>query len=189
MIQYCVDVETLDNKSTAVVLSLAICWFDGSSDVTYEEYVERTLYVKLDMKEQLQAGRTKSKATIEWWQKQGTEIQKLCLFPSPNDVDAVSALGKVRDYIKNTGGTDKSFIWARGSLDQSSLDSLAETFGVEPIAAYNQWMDVRTAIRMTKETSQWSGYCDVPGFDYSKLSKHNPIDDIIIDILMLSNGV
>ncbi|MFN3301095.1 MAG: hypothetical protein ACK41Z_12975, partial [Sediminibacterium sp.] len=82
------------------------------------------------------------------------------------------------------------FVWARGSLDQRVMENLCQTFELEPIADYNMFMDVRTAIRMTKETSNIRGYCELPEqFKHIQIDKHNPIDDVIRDVLMLKYGL
>ena len=187
--QFCVDVETLGIESTCVVLSAAMVWFDpAETKVTYEELVDRALYIKFDSKEQLEMGRSKTKSTIEWWQKQGKEIQKLCLFPSPKDLKADEGIRRMKNYIAEHG-SKQSLFWQRGVLDQMSLESLCRSIEAEPITQYNMWMDLRTAIRLLKETSNPGGYCPIPDFDFNKIQKHNPIDDIAADVLMLVRGV
>lgn len=188
-LNFMVDVETLDVESTAVILSAAIVYFDPSDpNVTFEELVERSLYVKLNAREQLENGRSKSKSTVEWWMKQGQDIQDLCLKPSPKDLSVEEALRRMREYVDANGSKD-SFFWARGSLDQMSLESLARKFDQPFFADYNAWMDVRTAIRLIKETAKWTGYCDIPDFNRDLVNKHNPIDDIALDVLQLVKGV
>ena len=189
MINFCFDIETLSTESNCVILSAAITWFDpAQTDVTYEELVERSLYVKFDAIEQKKIGRVVSKDTLEWWSKQGEIIRNFCLLPSKKDVSAVEGVKRIREYVKQHGSKD-SFIWARGNFDQMAIDSLAKSVGEETIADYNAWCDIRTAIRLLKETSKWTGYCDIPDFDMGKISKHNPIDDLVLDILMLVRGV
>lgn len=182
------DVETLDIESTAIVLSAALVYFDPTETVTFDELVDRSIYVKFSIEEQKQMGRSKSAETIDWWRKQGPDIQKLCLFPSPKDLTAKDGIGRLRNYIKEHGDSN-SFVWARGTLDQMVIESLARSADVKPMANYNAWCDVRTAIRLLKETSEWNGYCHVPGLDRSKVNKHNPIDDVCLDALMLVHGV
>lgn len=182
------DVETLGIESNSIVLSAAMVYFDPAETVDFDELVERSIYVKFSIDEQRELGRTKDKGTIEWWKKQGSDIQKLCLFPSPKDLTAKEGLGRLRNYVKEHGTKD-SFVWARGSLDQMVIESLARSSDQPPIAQYNAWCDVRTAIRLIKETSDWNGYCQVPNLDRHKVNKHNPIDDVCLDALMLVHGV
>lgn len=187
---FCFDIETCSTESSAIVLSAAIVWFDpADTEVTYEQLVERSLYIKFNAKEQADKGRTVSKDTLEWWAKQSDIVRKLCFIPSKNDVSVLDGIKQIRDYVNEHGDLTKSLFWARGSLDQVVTDSLFKTFGEEPITRYNMWMDIRTAIRLLKETSTIGGYCDVPGFDAGKMLAHCPIDDCVRDILMLVRGV
>lgn len=190
MKQFMVDVETLSTKDDAVVLSAAITWFDAAdTDVTYEDLVARSLYVKFDAKEQIDKYQRKvSSDTLQWWSQQSESIRKLCFKPSPKDSSAVEGIEKIRAYIKSVNPNETLF-WARGSLDSRVLEFLCSAVGVAPIARYNQWMDVRTAIRLLKETTNAAGYCPIPDFDDSVIMKHNPLDDIALDVLMLVRGV
>jgi hypothetical protein len=186
---FCFDVETMGVESSSIVLSAALVWFDpADTSITFEQLVERAVYVKFSAMEQKKAGRTVDKDTMLWWSKQGEVIYNLCVKGSKSDLLAVEGLGILRDYVKKHGSKD-SFIWTRGSLDQMVIESLCRSTGEEKIADYNAYMDVRTAIRLLKDTSKWTGYCDIPDFDWNKVSKHNPIDDIALDVLMLVKGV
>lgn len=189
MNHFCFDIETLSIESTAVILSAAMVWFDpADTNVTYEQLVDRCTYVKFDAREQKTLGRHVSKDTLTWWEKQGDMIKKLCLYPSPRDKSAVDGLTVLNKYFSDHGDP-KSFIWVRGSMDQPAIASLAKVVGLPEIAPYNNWMDTRTAIRLLKETSSWTGYCQIPGFDQDRVDKHNPIADIALDVLMLQRGV
>jgi hypothetical protein len=60
---------------------------------------------------------------------------------------------------------------------------------VEPVFAYSRWRDVRTAVDLL--TLSKNGYCEVdhPEFLYERdVTKHNPIDDCALDIMMLLYG-
>lgn len=183
------DVETMGIESNAVVLSAAIVYFDTTEDVSYDELVERSLYVKFDAREQIRAGRKIDRGTVEWWEKQSPAIRKLCFLPSPKDLSAKDGMEEIRAYIKKYGDPKKTFIWARGTLDSMVTESLSRTFGIEPLINYNSWMDVRTGIRLLKDSSNWNAYCDIPGFDKDQVDKHNPIADVCYDALMLTKGV
>jgi hypothetical protein len=182
------DVETLDIESTAIVLSAAIVYFDPTEDVTFDELIERTCYVKFSIEEQKQVGRSTSSDTVDWWKRQGPDIQKLCLFPSPKDLSVKVGLHRLRDYVK-VNGDSNSFVWARGSLDQMVIESLSRQFDLPTMVRYNMWCDVRTGIRLLKDGSDINGYCHVPGLDMHYVNKHNPIDDVCLDALMLIKGV
>lgn len=186
---FCLDVETTDIESSAIVLSAAIVGFNLTEDdnFTYEDLVERTLYVKFDAKEQKAAGRSVSRETMAWWDKQGEDIKRMCFFPSKKDMSAEEGMGAINSYLK-ANGTQDYFVWTRGSLDQMLFESLSRTFEVEKVFHYNSFCDIRTALRCLKQTTNRQGYCNIPNFDLDKISKHNPIDDIALDVLMLKYG-
>lgn len=188
------DIETLGVESTTVILSAGIIYFDpeADADCTYEELVARGLFVKFNAKDQVnRLGRTISKSTLDWWNKQGEFQQKASLIPSAeDDLLAEDGIRVLHKYInKYMGGKkwDTETMWARGSLDQMAIDSLCNKAGVEPIAPFNRWRDMRTAIDMLYGTS--NGYADVHGLNMDEVAKHHPIPDCALDILMLLRGV
>jgi hypothetical protein len=61
--------------------------------------------------------------------------------------------------------------------------------GEDHIFLYSRFRDVRTAIDFL--TGNFNGYCQVdhPDFNYDiDVTKHNPIDDCALDIMMLIYG-
>jgi hypothetical protein len=83
----------------------------------------------------------------------------------------------------------KCWVFARGNLDQLVMDSIEEQLEIQPVFPFSRWRDVRTAIDFLYGTT--SGYTKVnyPGFDPQlHITKHNPIDDCVFDIMMLIYG-
>jgi hypothetical protein len=184
------DIETCGVESNCVVLSAAIVYFDYEKDfnkTTYDELVKRCCYVKFDVKQQVKKGRTIDESTMEWWKKQGDVVKKLTLHPSEDDASVEVGLDILRNYIK-ANKKDGLSIWIRGSLDQCCIDSLAKDFGVEPIANYNVYRDVRTAISFLTDKDV-NGYCKVEApeglFNKSSVIKHLPYHDICYDAFMM----
>ena len=187
------DIETLGVESTAVVLSAAIICFDPEkdSDISFRELVERGLLVKFDAKDQVKRlDRTMTKSTLDWWGKQGDYQQKLSFVPdTKRDIVAEDGLQAIRKYINqyHRGADPQTMtIWARGSLDQMAIDSLALKAGVEPIAPFNRWRDVRTAVDLMTDSK--NGYCTVRDLIREEVVKHDPVHDCALDILMLLRG-
>lgn len=187
------DIETLGVESTTVVLSAGIIHFDPEVDteVSYTDLVERGLFVKFNAKDQVKRlDRTITKSTLDWWDKQGKWQQECSLVPSAeHDLLTEDGIKIIHKYInKHMGGKkwDTETIWARGSLDQMAIDSLCTKAGVEPIAPFNRWRDMRTAIDMLYGTS--NGYCDVIGLNWDEVAKHHPVTDCALDVLMLLRG-
>lgn len=188
------DIETLGVESTTVILSAGIIYFDPEvdADITYAELMERGLFVKFDAKEQLKSyDRTMTKSTLDWWAGQGPYQKKSSFDIDPeNDVPVVDGFRELHKYInkyrgKKTWATET--VWARGSLDQMAIDSLALKAGLDPIAPFNRWRDIRTAIDMLYGTS--NGYCQIRDIDMHVIEKHHPVHDCAFDILMLLRGI
>jgi len=188
MSNFVFDIETCAIDSKAIVLSAAIVHFDLDEDLTYEDLVQRSLYVKFKAREQKTLGRIYDKETLNWWMTQPEAIRTLCFTPSARDLDPKEGIKQIRSYVAEHGGS-KSFMWARGSLDQMVFESFCKDYQEPTIIHYNSWMDVRTAIRITKETADKYAYCTIPGFMKDIVDKHNPIADVCYDALQLIKGV
>lgn len=187
------DIETLGIESTTVVLSAAIIHFDPEVDtnISFKELVQRGLLVKFDAKDQVKRlNRTMTKSTLDWWNKQGEYQQKLSFVPDASrDMISENGIEAIRKYINqyHRGADPQTLtIWARGSLDQMAIDSLALKAEVEPIAPFNRWRDVRTAIDLMTDSK--NGYCTVRELNRDEVAKHDPVHDCALDILMLLRG-
>lgn len=182
---YVLDIETMGHESSTVVLSAALIHVDFEEEFTYQDLLDKSVFVKFNVREQLNAGRTTSADTLEWWKTQTQEVKEKSLLPSSLDVSVIEGLKILRDeYKKNK----KELVWIRGSLDSVAIDSLANAFGQEIIAPWWNYRDVRTAIDLLKETSV-RAYCDIPGFDKSVVKKHDPVHDCAFDAMQLKYGV
>ena len=131
-----------------------------------------------------------TKSTLDWWGKQGSYQQKLSFVPDASrDMISENGIEAIRKYINqyHRGADPQTMtIWARGSLDQMAIDSLALKAGVERIAPFNRWRDVRTAVDLMTDSK--NGYCKVTDLDRDEVAKHDPVHDCALDILMLLRG-
>lgn len=182
------DIETLGIDSTCVILSAAIIHFEQYEDLDMDMLRERALFVKFDIQEQVsELKRSTTKSTIDWWKEQPEHARKKSLPAKSTDVGTVEGIEQLRAYItKHQPDPKKTTIWARGSLDQMAIDSLARAAGLEHIAPYYVWRDVRTAVDIVYGTS--NGYCQVPDVPRESVLKHDPVDDCALDIMMLCCG-
>lgn len=187
----CFDVETLGAESNSVILSAAIVYMNPAEKNTWESLYENTLFVKFNVKEQVkQYNRVTEKDTITWWNKQCDLAKKQSFFPSEKDLPAKEAIACIRNYIAANCDPKTTLIWTRGSLDQMVIDSLCKATGDEPIMQYSNYRDMRTYVDLAA-TNSTRGYCAInpetyPGtWDRNVVVKHNPIDDIVLDALML----
>ena len=185
------DVETLGKESTAVILSMAAVWFDPLKKTSPEEMRENAFFVKLDAEDQIKRlKRTITKSSLSWWNKQCDNVKIISLRPRPDDIKVEDGIELMREWAKKVDSQGKSIVWARGNLDQLVLDAMEEKLEVEPVFFFSRWRDVRTAVDLMYNTT--TGYCkvDYPGFDsYLNILKHSPVDDCILDAMMLLYGV
>ena len=184
------DIETLSKESNAVILSFACVHFSDKDKSSFQYMKDNSFFVKLDASDQFKRlKRSYQQSTIDWWKKQCENARIKSYKPSSNDVIIEDGLEQFRTWTKQFN-EDRSWVWARGTLDQLVLDSAVEQLNIEPIFHYNRWRDVRTAVDFLYGT--YNGYCDVdyPGFDpFLNITKHDPVDDCLYDAMMLLYGV
>lgn len=183
------DVETLGVESNSVVLSAALIHFDIEKQPTFQKLLDDACFVKFHAKDQIKRlNRVVDKRTLEWWDKQHSYIKEVSFNPSINDVTAEAGLQYLRDYMAKFPKAHQQTMWARGSLDQLAIDSLAKSVDQEPITGYNVWRDVRTAIDLLYGTT--NGYVEVEHaeFNRSSIIKHHPVHDCALDAMQLMYG-
>ena len=183
------DVETLGKESNSVILSMAAIYFKPEDKPTPQELRDNAFFVKLDVADQIKRlNRKVGKTTMQWWSKQCDNVRRKSFSPSSEDVRFEDGYEAMRQWAKSKND-DKCWVWARGNLDQLVLDSMEEQLEIDSIWKFARWRDVRTAIDFLYETNR--GYCEIdyPGFDPSlHITKHNPIDDCVFDVMMLIYG-
>jgi hypothetical protein len=169
-IMFCFDVETLGIESTSVILSYAIVYFDPDTRPSYQQLLDRTLFVKLNAKDQIKNyKRTIDKDTLDWWSTQHQYIQSISLDPRPDDVLAKYAFRLLYNYVHRIPDVENHTFWQRGSLDQVIIDSFCRILGEEPITGYNNWRDLRTAIDVLYGSTNGYTEIDHPEFDPIKV--------------------
>lgn len=190
---FVLDIETLGVESTSVVLSVALLYIDLSKPKhTWEDLYQNTLFVKLGVKDQVENyKRTVDKGTIDWWDKQCDLAKRASFIPKKTDLLAKDASRILKQYAKEQAGDkyQETMVWIRGSLDQLCLDSLFIALGEERLFPYANYRDVRTYVDLMSENPV-RGYCNIdktkyPEFDRNVVIKHNPIDDVCLDALMV----
>ncbi len=111
---FVIDFETMDTKSSAVVLSLAVTPFKQGELKTFEEYIADTFSYKLDTGSQITAGRTIGAYTMEWWDKQDKAAQAV-LEPSADDVTLEYMLFDLDKKLRELGVGKETLVYCRGS--------------------------------------------------------------------------
>jgi hypothetical protein len=182
------DIESLGVESNAVILSAAIIHFDPEKRPIYQDLLGDACFVKFNVQEQTNAGRTISKSTFDWWKEQHRYVKEVSLHPSRDDVSMKTGIKTLHEYMAKFPNADKQTMWARGSLDQLVIDSLCVQVGMQEITGYHMWRDVRTAVDLLYGTT--NGYVEVdhPLFKRHEVIKHHPVHDCALDAMQLMYG-
>ena len=69
-----IDLETLDTKPSASILTIGAVKFDPTGDELKESTCEK-FYVKVDLDSCDKLGLTVSQSTLDWWANQSQEAQ------------------------------------------------------------------------------------------------------------------
>lgn len=139
------DFETLDTKSTGVVLSLGVVLFDITQENTFDELVSQGMEVFFDQESQIEKGRTVSEDTKAWWALQGEEAQR-CLNPEHQSDPKKLHVYLNQLYTALQFQPDrKSTRWfSRGCFDNNFLESLCDSYEIDMPYKYWCWRDART---------------------------------------------
>ena len=159
-----IDIETLDTKPTAVILSIGAVAFDIETGETCPD----TLYQKLDYKKQIDEGRTTSIETTLWWGQQSDEAYCEAFF---GEERLLSAIINLKKYFYNYAADDCR-VWAKSpSFDLVILKDAYDN----DIAPWEFWQerDVRT-FADGQLTSVFVA-CD-------KEPSHLPVEDCLVQV-------
>lgn len=153
MYEMMIDLETLDTKPSAIVLSIgAVIW----ETIQFEDEplawrpVERFLRV-LNIQEQADNRRTVSQDTFLWWQRQDTTAREEAFNPVRQSCHQTYC--DLRDFVaKYTDHPSPdqrvNAFWASpATFDFPIWEDLAMDFGNLVPWRYNQKYDVRTVVR------------------------------------------
>jgi len=131
-----IDIETLDTRPSAVVLSIGVVLFNRRNpEVPFKE-----LNLKFGKKEfrdeQIMMGRTVDKDTVRWWKGQDPEAKKL--FKQTNVSSVTEALEKLSAFI--LGEKVNVLVWGNGAnFDNVIVASMYDSFDME--APWKFWND------------------------------------------------
>ncbi len=180
-----IDLETLDTKASAKILSIGIVPFNWGEDVSFQELCERpsSLYIKIDLSSYHDAF-TESKSTREWWEKQGEEA-RFVLEPLSSDVNIVHALGSLCAHLDawvlpltKDGGQ----VFCRGyDFDGSILNHALDAYRFISPWSYNRFRCIRTVIDTLADTRNGYVHATTPdGF-----IKHHALYDAAKDVCIM----
>lgn len=130
------DIETLDTKPSAVILSLGAVKFDPRRRSIPQDMPR--LLIKFEIDAQSQLGRTISEDTLAWWSNQPKDIQEEAF-----GEEGRSSLDEAIDaFHKFAWNSDR--IWSQGCFDVVIMEDLYRSVGRTPPWNYWQIRDSRT---------------------------------------------
>lgn len=121
------DLETLDNVPTTVILAIGAVAFDPRAGKLGPEF-----FVRIDIDEQIELGRTISGDTLRWWLSQD-EAARNSTFGLEEDEETFErnnsavqhALTRFGGYLRKVTEADHVRVWGNGSdFDNAALASL-----------------------------------------------------------------
>jgi len=140
------DLETLATSPDSVVLTFGAVKFDPFNP---DEEIDKGLYLRLDVDEQISLGRAVDQGTIEWWATQPADVREEAL----GDNDRVSLDEFTRQLNKFVSGASR--IWAQGPVfDIVILENLYRQVGKPAPWAYYTIRDSRTLLKALGDNRQ-----------------------------------
>jgi exodeoxyribonuclease VIII len=128
------DIETLDTRESAVVLSVGMVVFHPQDDI-----VIKWIHMGLDGNEQQAKGRTISVDTVMWWLGQTREAQDGLRTQRVSDTKAL------RELAYRITEVEPACVWGNGSdFDNNILLSLFRSFDIDPPFSFYQNRCFRT---------------------------------------------
>lgn len=166
-----IDLETMGNKSRAVVVSIGAVFFDDDKGKLGD-----TFYRVLSVKEQTDKGREINADTFKWWMKQSDEARSIFQEESSKTYDV---LQEFSEFIFNNAG-ENCMPWGNGaSFDITIMETLYQDFGLSIPWKFRNIRDLRT----------YSEYV-YNGKDLKrKGTYHNALDDAIYQAQVVINGM
>lgn len=112
------DIESLDTKLSAIVVSIGAIWYDPNTDELGDQY-----YNVLNIAEQRDVGRSDSPETITWWAQQSPEARAVLEAPH---IPVQIVLKQLGDFMFGVQG-----VWGNGvDFDNAIIGDLYRSFGV-----------------------------------------------------------
>lgn len=144
------DIETLDITPNAVIteVGLHVCQYTPDDSVIESIEAEQPLQYNVSWVEQLRAGRSISKDTVQFHIKQGT-IQRIVDNKFDARITPLNLLMELKSVIKKT-----DYIWCKTvSFDIGTLQSLFDQHGLTVPWSYRNVDELRTLVRAAQFVS------------------------------------
>ena len=140
-VNFVIDIETKSKFDNAIITRIAITPFNfDEGKLSFEQLVERTLYLSINQQEQIDAGRVSDKLTEDWWSLQSEELRKESYYPTDNDLPVGKVLEECARFMRRWNyHYSKSFLWQRNGFEAFKLSSLNMQFKPGEKEVFNPW--------------------------------------------------
>jgi hypothetical protein len=167
-----IDIETLDTKPTAAVLSIGAMFFDPLSG-DLGEYFNR----QVSLKSCTALGLTVDPDTIMWWMQQSDAARGA--FKGNEKAGHLSeVLCHLSRWVKGASGfNDDIKVWGNGKeFDCTILENAYRAAGIQDLTPWKFWntMDVRTLVALGKMAGSPNFKADIEFVG----TKHDALDDV-----------
>lgn len=154
-----IDLETLDNKSTAAIVSIGAVLFNANG-VAKDKF-----YAVVDTQSCIDKGLTVGGDTIAWWAKQSDEARAVF---NAKAIPLDKALQGLKNYIfKNCNSYNVTLVGNSARFDLGILENAFRACGQEPFwkfwneACYRTWKSMKGAPKMEREGTYHNALDDV----------------------------
>jgi hypothetical protein len=136
-----VDIETMDVKPSAAIISIGACMFDPVAGPA--QAINETFYTNISLTSNQMNERTISASTVEWWMQQSEEARGALL---SNQVGLAKALSLFAEWFQHQTTYRPTHVWANSpSFDCVILQSAFESCRLLWPIGFWSTRDVRTA--------------------------------------------
>ncbi|MWP48585.1 MULTISPECIES: 3'-5' exonuclease [unclassified Gilliamella] len=185
-----IDIETLDTKPTAIILSIGAFAFDRFNlNETLETiemvmveisgcYSDHHLCMSCDLTDQLfYSNRTVSNETLEWWRSQ-VDKKNISLEPGYSHLEEAlkKLISKINEWKKIN--PDIAFYFRGTNFDPIILENAFNEYSLQTPWLYYQVRDVRTYIDALTRTAKGKIENYTSSFNFLK---HNALHDAMSD--------
>ena len=180
------DLETLDTKPSAVVLSVGFLIYDENKQQSFDELLLDGHQIVLDIQPQLNKGRTISKSTLQFWMEQDNEARNGLFYGE----EIVSDIPQLFNFvIKNF----KQVYECKLDLKNLPIQCRGQDFDIPMIRDLMEQFDLNFPFPHWKSRDLRTIY-EENNFKYkqfednhkpSEFIKHNALHDCAMDAFML----
>jgi hypothetical protein len=153
------DLETLSTRPDATVLTFGACKFNPYR----QEDIDKGIYFRINVDEQITLGRDVDDSTVEWWGKQAEDVREEAL----GDGDRITLEQFTKELNRFIVGAKN--IWAQGPVfDIVILENLYRQLGLPCPWQFWQIRDSRTLLSTHGDPRE-----------KNKVGLHNALEDAV----------